>query len=163
MARPTIRDISRLTGLSTYTISQALRGAEGVSDESRARVLAAANDIGYIPNRAAQDLPAAFAGIELQVRLVDVRRKVSNGGGLGRDGRFLSVNRTASSEERDGREDRNQNRRNRDSFTHTRLTRERVRLGNEYFGTCSSRCRQARTAARPRTADASSRRGRIVA
>ncbi|MGV3573735.1 MAG: LacI family DNA-binding transcriptional regulator [Devosia sp.] len=56
MARPTIRDISRLTGLSTYTISQALRGAEGVSDDSRARVLAAANDIGYIPNRAAQDL-----------------------------------------------------------------------------------------------------------
>ncbi|MGV3576377.1 MAG: LacI family DNA-binding transcriptional regulator [Devosia sp.] len=56
MARPTIRDISKLTGLSTYTISQALRGAEGVSDDSRARVLAAANDIGYIPNRAAQDL-----------------------------------------------------------------------------------------------------------
>lgn len=56
MARPTIRDISRLTGLSTYTISQALRGADGVSDESRARVLAAASDIGYIPNRAAQDL-----------------------------------------------------------------------------------------------------------
>jgi LacI family transcriptional regulator len=45
-----------VTGLSTYTISQALRGAEGVSDDSRARVLAAANDIGYIPNRAAQDL-----------------------------------------------------------------------------------------------------------
>ena len=56
VARPTIRDISKMTGLSTYTISQALRGAEGVSDESRARVLAAANDIGYIPNRAAQDL-----------------------------------------------------------------------------------------------------------
>lgn len=56
MARPTIRDISKLTGLSTYTISQALRGADGVSDDSRARVLAAANDIGYIPNRAAQDL-----------------------------------------------------------------------------------------------------------
>lgn len=56
MARPTIRDISRLTGLSTYTISQALRGAGGVSDDSRARVVAAANDLGYIPNRAAQDL-----------------------------------------------------------------------------------------------------------
>lgn len=56
MARPTIRDISKLTGLSTYTISQALRGADGVSDDSRTRVLAAANDIGYIPNRAAQDL-----------------------------------------------------------------------------------------------------------
>lgn len=56
MARPTIRDISKLTGLSTYTISQALRGADGVSDDSRARVLATANDIGYIPNRAAQDL-----------------------------------------------------------------------------------------------------------
>jgi LacI family transcriptional regulator len=56
VVRPTIRDISRLTGLSTYTISQALRGADGVSDDSRARVLATANDIGYIPNRAAQDL-----------------------------------------------------------------------------------------------------------
>lgn len=56
VARPTIRDISKLTGLSLYTISQALRGADGVSTESRERVLAAANDIGYIPNRAAQDL-----------------------------------------------------------------------------------------------------------
>jgi LacI family transcriptional regulator len=56
LARPTIRDISKATGLSTYTISQALRGADGVSDDSRARVLAAANNIGYIPNRAAQDL-----------------------------------------------------------------------------------------------------------
>lgn len=56
MGRPTIRDLSRITGLSTYTVSQALSGAEGVSDDSRARVVAAANDIGYIPNRAAQDL-----------------------------------------------------------------------------------------------------------
>lgn len=56
MGRPTIRDLSRITGLSTYTVSQALSGAEGVSNDSRARVVAAADEIGYIPNRAAQDL-----------------------------------------------------------------------------------------------------------
>lgn len=54
-----MRDVSRATGLSTFTVSQALSGADGVSEESRARVLKAASELGYIPNRAAQELRRA--------------------------------------------------------------------------------------------------------
>ena len=56
MGKATIRDVSRVTGLSTYTVSRALSGAPGVSTDSREQVLAAARQIGYIPNRAAQGL-----------------------------------------------------------------------------------------------------------
>lgn len=56
LGKVTIRDVSRVTGLSTYTVSRALSGAPGVSADSREQVLAAAREIGYIPNRAAQGL-----------------------------------------------------------------------------------------------------------
>lgn len=59
MRRKTMRDVSVATGLSTYTVSRALSGADGVSAESRAHVLKVAREIGYIPNRAAQELRRA--------------------------------------------------------------------------------------------------------
>jgi LacI family transcriptional regulator len=51
-----MRDISHVTGLSVYTVSKALGGADGVSAASRELVLTAARDLGYVPNRAAQEL-----------------------------------------------------------------------------------------------------------
>ena len=51
-----MRDVSRATGLSMFTVSRALSGGDGVSDESRSQVLRVADELGYIPNRAAQDL-----------------------------------------------------------------------------------------------------------
>ena len=54
-----MRDVSRATGLSMFTVSRALSGADGVSDESRNQVLQAARELGYIPNRAAQELRRA--------------------------------------------------------------------------------------------------------
>lgn len=39
-----------------FTVSRALSGADGVSDESRMQVRRVADELGYIPNRAAQDL-----------------------------------------------------------------------------------------------------------
>jgi LacI family transcriptional regulator len=54
-----MRDISRATGFSMFTVSRALSGAEGVSAESRAQVLKVARELGYIPNRAAQELRRA--------------------------------------------------------------------------------------------------------
>lgn len=59
MRRKTMRDISLSTGLSIYTVSRALSGADGVSVESREQVLKVAKEIGYIPNRAAQELRRA--------------------------------------------------------------------------------------------------------
>ena len=56
MRKSTMRDISRATGLSMFTVSRALNGAEGVSDLSREQVQKVATQLGYIPNRAAQEL-----------------------------------------------------------------------------------------------------------
>jgi len=55
----TIRDISVATGLSTFTVSRALSGAAGVSEESRSHVEKVARELGYVPNRAAQGLRGA--------------------------------------------------------------------------------------------------------
>jgi LacI family transcriptional regulator len=51
-----MRDIARAAGVSVYTVSKALSGAEGVSTASRERVLQASRELGYVPNRAAQEL-----------------------------------------------------------------------------------------------------------
>jgi LacI family transcriptional regulator len=54
--RPTIRDISRTVGVSTFTVSRALAGKDGVSAETRQRVLQAAADLEYLPNQLAAHL-----------------------------------------------------------------------------------------------------------
>jgi LacI family transcriptional regulator len=54
--KPTLRDVSRVSGLSTYTVSRALSNGEGVSAASRELVLKTARELGYVPNRAAQEL-----------------------------------------------------------------------------------------------------------
>ncbi|GAB3815721.1 LacI family DNA-binding transcriptional regulator [Tessaracoccus terricola] len=54
--RPTLNDVVGATGLSIYTVSRALNGAEGVSKASREKVLEAARQIGYVPNTAARAL-----------------------------------------------------------------------------------------------------------
>jgi LacI family transcriptional regulator len=54
--KPTLSDVSRATGLSTFTVSRALSNSDGVSVASRERVLKAARELGYVPNRAAQEL-----------------------------------------------------------------------------------------------------------
>ncbi|MQA10189.1 MAG: LacI family DNA-binding transcriptional regulator [Pseudonocardiaceae bacterium] len=54
--KPTLRDVSRASGLSMYTVSRALSNGGGVSERSRELVLKAARELGYVPNRAAQEL-----------------------------------------------------------------------------------------------------------
>jgi DNA-binding LacI/PurR family transcriptional regulator len=77
-ARPTIADIARRAGVSSGAVSYALNGRPGVSDETRARVLAVADEVGWTPNIAARALtgvgvstvglvisrPASVLGIE---------------------------------------------------------------------------------------------------
>ncbi len=47
-SKPNIRDIARLSGVSIATVSNILNGAGKASDETRARVLALARDVGYV-------------------------------------------------------------------------------------------------------------------
>lgn len=65
----TIRDVARELGVSPATVSRALAGNARISPETRAKVEAAARRVGYVPNRAAQNLKArrasGFAGLVL--------------------------------------------------------------------------------------------------
>jgi LacI family transcriptional regulator len=56
--RPTLRDVGALAGVDVSTVSRILRGdaALSFSDETRARVIAAARELGYQPNMQARGL-----------------------------------------------------------------------------------------------------------
>ena len=59
--RVTIRDIAERAGVSKGAVSYALNGRPGVSDDTRARILDIARELGWYPNRAARALSAARA------------------------------------------------------------------------------------------------------
>ena len=54
MAR--LKDVAQRAGVSTATVSNVLRGTKATTPEVRRRVLAAAADLGYVPNPHAQSL-----------------------------------------------------------------------------------------------------------
>jgi DNA-binding LacI/PurR family transcriptional regulator len=57
--RPTIADIARRAGVSKGAVSYALNGLPGVSEATRQRVVAIAEEIGWRPNSAARALSGA--------------------------------------------------------------------------------------------------------
>ena len=59
--RPTIADIAGLAGVSSGAVSYALNGRPGVSSETRKRILAVADEIGWRPNAAARALSVSRA------------------------------------------------------------------------------------------------------
>lgn len=54
--RVTARDVARVLGLSTMTVSRALNGRPNVDEETRALVFRTARQLGYSPNAIAQSL-----------------------------------------------------------------------------------------------------------
>ena len=52
----TIRDVARVAGVSTTTVSRVINGSEGVSEARRLRVERAISDLGYVPNAVARHL-----------------------------------------------------------------------------------------------------------
>ncbi|MBB5999717.1 LacI family DNA-binding transcriptional regulator [Streptomonospora salina] len=56
MHRPTIADIARAAGVSKGSVSYALNGRPGVSEATRLRVLAIAEELGWAPSTAARAL-----------------------------------------------------------------------------------------------------------
>lgn len=56
MTKVTIKDVARESGVSTYTVSRALRGLDHVSETTRAHVIATAQRLNYVISRSASDL-----------------------------------------------------------------------------------------------------------
>ena len=56
MTRVTINEIARRSGVSKGAVSYALNGRPGVSDATRERILAVADELGWAPNRTARML-----------------------------------------------------------------------------------------------------------
>lgn len=66
--KPTMRDVSKLAGVSTMTVSRVLADSPIVSQETRARVMRAVNDLGYVPDLVAGALSSRrthFVGLIL--------------------------------------------------------------------------------------------------
>ncbi len=73
MARPTIKDVSRLAGVSIGTVSNVVNGHPNISLGTRQRVEDAVAKLGYLPNRAAKSLPKGRTGL-LGYRMPDARK-----------------------------------------------------------------------------------------
>ncbi len=58
----TLRDIAKITGFSINTVSRALNGKDEVHAETRIKILAAAEKLGYRPNRLAKGLRSNKTG-----------------------------------------------------------------------------------------------------
>lgn len=60
--RPSMADVARRVGVSTQTISRYYSGQGYVSEETRVRIAAVVDELGYVPNRAAGSLRARRTG-----------------------------------------------------------------------------------------------------
>lgn len=54
--RVSIYDIAKFSGVSPAAVSYVINGVNKVSDETRRRVLAAINELGYVPDHNARTL-----------------------------------------------------------------------------------------------------------
>lgn len=73
-ARPTIADIARQLNISKAAVSYALNGQPGVGEQTRARVLALATDLGWRPSASAR----ALGGSHVQVIGLALARPVQS-------------------------------------------------------------------------------------
>ncbi len=61
--RASLADVAKLAGVSSQTVSRVVRGASVVAPETRERVLAAVEELGYRPNLAARSLSRRRTGV----------------------------------------------------------------------------------------------------
>jgi len=78
MGRVGIKDIAKKAGVSIATVSHAFRNPDRVSDKTRAKVLAAAKEVGYTPNSHAVGLRTARSG-NIVVIMPDVADSYNSG------------------------------------------------------------------------------------
>ena len=73
MPQPTIKDVSRLAGVSIGTVSNVVNGHPNISSRTREKVEDAISKLGYTPNRAAKSLPRGQTGL-LGYRMPDASK-----------------------------------------------------------------------------------------
>lgn len=56
MAKLTIKDIARICGVGTSTVSRAINGDAGINKETKARILSTIEEYGFVPNSSARSL-----------------------------------------------------------------------------------------------------------
>lgn len=78
MAKVGIKDIAARAGVSIATVSHALRKPERVSEATRKKVLAAADEVGYMPNNLAASLRTSRSG-NIVVIIPDVADSYNGG------------------------------------------------------------------------------------
>lgn len=61
--KSTIYEVARRSGFSTATVSRVMRDGVGFSEQTRERVLAAATELGWVPNNSARSLAGRRTGI----------------------------------------------------------------------------------------------------
>ena len=61
-SKVTIFDVAKASGVSSSAVSYALNGKSGVSEDTRAKVLKIAHELGWKPNGAAQAIPDGRIG-----------------------------------------------------------------------------------------------------
>jgi len=69
MKRIGVRDIARLANVSPGTVDRALHGRKGITEETRKRILAIAESMGYSPDLAARALSVGRAPVQVGVSL----------------------------------------------------------------------------------------------
>lgn len=70
----TIKDIAKLVGVSTATVSCALNGTKHVKEETKQRILEVARELNYVPNAAAKELKS-HSTKTIGIILNDIRSK----------------------------------------------------------------------------------------
>lgn len=81
-SRTRLVDLARLSGVSVMTVSRALRGLEGVSEEKRSEILSLAQQLHYLPDMSARSMAMAnsnLVGIALPTLFNDVFADVLSG------------------------------------------------------------------------------------
>lgn len=67
----TVKEVARLAGVAPITVSRVMNHADHVTDETRRRVMAAVEQLGYVPNKVASSLRSRHTGM-IALVLTDV-------------------------------------------------------------------------------------------
>ena len=91
MSGITMRDIGRQLGVSAVTVSKALAGKSGVSEEMRQKIIRRASELGYVNPNAPQTTPTSGLDVGILIPENFFSFVSFYGRGIGGAGQYLAV------------------------------------------------------------------------